>query len=310
MVGTVAVIGAGVIGGAIVKCLQESDEVGKVIATRRSLEALKALKELGAQVTTDNKAAAKKADLVFLCVKPGDVGSVLKEIEEEIEGKLVISTAAIIPLEYYSDAVPGARYVRSMPNIAALAKASFTAYACDPKITSEDRATVKALLNTMGTSTEVEEKYMDAVTGLTGSGPAFVAIVIDALMFAGLKVGLPRELSLRGAAVCPRRREARPRRHDEADRDRGDGHHPRRHDHRRHLRDRGRQAPHRPHERGRGGDEEEFQHARQLEKPRLTENPVYTGTAGSWSNTITNPSGTPILTSSSRRMPTLSLVMS
>ena len=200
MVGTVAVIGAGVIGGAIVKCLQESDEVGKVIATRRSLEALKALKELGAQVTTDNKAAAKKADLVFLCVKPGDVGSVLKEIEEEIEGKLVISTAAIIPLDYYSDAAPRARYVRSMPNIAALAKASFTAYACDPKITPEDRATVKALLDTMGTSTEVEEKYMDAVTGLTGSGPAFVAIVIDALMFAGLKVGLPRELSLRGAA--------------------------------------------------------------------------------------------------------------
>jgi pyrroline-5-carboxylate reductase len=200
MVGTVAVIGAGVIGGAIVKCLQESDEVGKVIATRRSLEALKALKELGAEVTTDNRAAAKKADLVFLCVKPGDVGSVLKEIENEVDGKLVISTAAIIPLEYYSDAVPGARYVRSMPNIAALAKVSFTAYACDPKVTPEDKVTVRALLNTMGTSTEVEEKYMDAVTGLTGSGPAFVAIVIDALMFAGLKVGLPRELSLRGAA--------------------------------------------------------------------------------------------------------------
>ena len=60
MVGTVAVIGAGVIGGAIVKCLQESDEVGKVIATRRSLEALKELKALGAEVTTDNKAAARE----------------------------------------------------------------------------------------------------------------------------------------------------------------------------------------------------------------------------------------------------------
>lgn len=200
MVGTVAVIGAGVIGGAIVKCLQESDEVGKVIATRRSLEALKALKELGAEVTTDNRAAAKKAEIIFLCVKPTDVAPVLKGIEAEVEGKLVISTAAIIPLEYYSDAVPGARYVRSMPNIAALAKASFTAYACDPSITAEDKTTVKTLLDTMGTSIEVEEKYMDAITGLTGSGPAFVAIVIDALMFAGLKVGLPRDLSLRGAA--------------------------------------------------------------------------------------------------------------
>ena len=200
MVGTVAVIGAGVIGGAIVKCLQESDEVGKVIATRRSLESLKLLKEIGAEVTTDNKAAAKKADVVFLCVKPNDVALILTEIEDEIDGKLVISTAAIIPLEYYREAAQGARYVRSMPNIAALAGESFTAYACDAKVTAEDKASVKALLDTMGTCTEVEEKYMDAITGLTGSGPAFVAIVIDALMFAGLKVGLPRELSLRGAA--------------------------------------------------------------------------------------------------------------
>jgi pyrroline-5-carboxylate reductase len=200
MVGTVAVIGAGVIGGAIVKCLQESEDVGKVIATRRSFDSLKELKELGAEVTTDNRAAAKKAEIVFLCVKPGDVGYILNGIEKEIKGKLVISTAATIPLEYYKDAVPGARYVRSMPNIAALAKESFTAYTCDPSVTKADKTTVKILLDTMGTCTEVEEKYMDAVTGLTGSGPAFVAIVIDALMFAGLKVGLPRELSLRGAA--------------------------------------------------------------------------------------------------------------
>ena len=200
MVGTVAVIGAGVIGGAIVKCLQESDEVGKVIATRRNLEALKELKALGAEVTADNRSAAKKAEVVILCVKPSDVGSVLTGIEKEVEGKLVITTAAIIPIDYYEDIVPDARYVRSMPNIAALAKASFTAYTCGPGVTAEDKATVKTLLDTMGTCMEVEEKYMDAVTGLSGSGPAFVAIVIDALMFAGLKVGLPRELSLRSSA--------------------------------------------------------------------------------------------------------------
>ncbi len=200
MVGTVAVIGAGVIGGAIVKCLQESEDVGKVIATRRSIDSLKELKELGVEVTTDNRTAAKKADIVFLCVKPGDVGSVLKGLEKEVKGKLVITTAAIIPLEYYNEVVPAAKYVRCMPNIAALAKASFTAYTCDPDVTAEDKAAVKTLLDTMGTSMEVEEKYMDAVTGLSGSGPAFVAIVIDAMMFGGLKVGLPRELSLRSSA--------------------------------------------------------------------------------------------------------------
>jgi pyrroline-5-carboxylate reductase len=200
MVGTVAVIGAGVIGGAIVKCLQESEDIGKVIATRRSLESLKELKDLGAEVTTDNKAAAKKAEVVFLCVKPGDISFVLKEVEAEVKGKLVISTAAIIPLAFYKQNSPTARFVRSMPNIAALAGESFTAYACDPSVTQQDREIVKVLLNTMGTCKEVEEKYMDAITGLSGSGPAYVAIVIDALMFAGLKVGLPRELSLYSAA--------------------------------------------------------------------------------------------------------------
>ena len=200
MVGTVAVIGAGVIGGAIVRRLQESEEVGKVIATRRSLDALKELKDLGAQVTTDNRLAAGKAEVVFLCIKPGDTEAVLKEIADKVNGKLVISTVAIIPLAFYSDTAPGARYVRSMPNIAALAGESFTAYTCDQSVTLEDRGTVKTLLGTMGQVREVEEKYMDAITGLMGSGPAFVSIVIDALMFAGLKVGLPRDLSLYGAA--------------------------------------------------------------------------------------------------------------
>jgi len=200
MVDTVTVIGAGVIGGAIVKCLQECEEVGKVIATRRHLDALQDLKKLGADITDKNRAAAEKAEVIFLCVKPIDVNAVLKEISAEVKGKLVISTAAIIPLSYLSNCAPDARYVRTMPNIAALAGESFTAYSCDQKVTSEDRKTIKILLDSMGTSMEVEEKYMDGVTGLSGSSPAFIAIIIDALMFAGLKVGLPRDLSLRSAA--------------------------------------------------------------------------------------------------------------
>jgi pyrroline-5-carboxylate reductase len=117
----------------------------------------------------------------------GDVGLVLTGIEKEVEGKLVISTAAIIPIDYYEDLVPDARYVRSMPNIAALAKASFTAFTCGPGVTAEDKATVKTLLETMGTCTEVEEKYMDAITGLSGSGP-HLSPVIDALV-RGLRLG-------------------------------------------------------------------------------------------------------------------------
>ncbi len=200
MVETVAVIGSGVIGGAIVKCLIESKQVGKVIATRRSLDKLLALAELGANISDNNAVAAKEADVVFLCVKPGDIEHVLKEVAEDITGKLVISTAAIIPLSFYEFTSPGARYVRTMPNVAAIVGESFTGYSMGSSTTLEDKATVEALLGTMGSFMEIEEKYQDAITGLSGSGPAYIAIVIDALTYAGLRVGLPRELSKRAAA--------------------------------------------------------------------------------------------------------------
>lgn len=197
---TVAVIGAGVIGGAIVKRIMRNHVADRVIASRRRIEKLKPLELLGAEITSDNIKAAKNANVVFICVKPVDVPMILKEIREEIEGKLVISTAAIIPLEFYGKAVPKSRFVRTMPNVATFVGESFTAYCCDDRVTHEDREVVLRLLETTGYCEEVEEKYMDAITGLSGSGPAYVAIVIEALMYAGLKVGLPRELSLYSSA--------------------------------------------------------------------------------------------------------------
>lgn len=197
---TITVIGTGVIGGAIVRCLLQSQDDYRVIATRRSVEKLKPLVGIGAEITSDNVDAAKRADIVFVCVKPGDVAGVLKEIGDSVSGKLVVSTAAIIPPGFYGKVIPGARFVRTMPNVAAFVGESFTAYCCDGKVTEEDRAVVERLLGTMGQHEEVEEKYMDAITGLSGSGPACVAIVIEALMYAGLKVGLSRELSLHSSA--------------------------------------------------------------------------------------------------------------
>jgi pyrroline-5-carboxylate reductase len=197
---TIAIIGAGVIGGAVVRCLRKSKDTYRVIATRRKIEKIRGLEGLGAEITTDNVEAAMKADIVFICVKPGDVMGILKEVKDEISGKLVVSTAAIIPVDFYGKVVPGARFVRTMPNIAAFVGESFTAYCCDGSVSDEDKEVLKRLLGTMGKYNEVEEKYMDAITGLSGSGPAYVAIVIEALMYAGLKVGLPRELSLYSSA--------------------------------------------------------------------------------------------------------------
>lgn len=197
---TLAIIGAGSIGGAIAKGLMKSGYKGRIIATRRNVEKLRELETLGIEVTNDNRKAAREADIVFLCVKPNDVRRVLEEIKEEIAGKLVISTAATIPLDYYKKLVPRARFIRSMPNIAILVQESFTAYTCDNEVTQYDRDKVKKIFNLLGICQEVEEKYMDAVTALSGSGPGYISIIIEALMYAGLKVGLPRDLSLRSAA--------------------------------------------------------------------------------------------------------------
>ncbi|MCS7123819.1 MAG: pyrroline-5-carboxylate reductase [Candidatus Bathyarchaeota archaeon] len=196
----IAVIGAGVIGGAIVKSLLKKGYEGKVIATRRDLEKLRELKALGAEVTINNKEAAKESDIIFLCVKPNDIEKVLREISDEIKGKIIVSTAATIPLNFYKEVVPHAKFVRTMPNIAALVQEAYIAYCCDESISPDDKKKVEELLSIMGIPQEVEEKYMDAITALSGSGPAYVSIIIEALMYAGLRVGLPRNIALYSAA--------------------------------------------------------------------------------------------------------------
>lgn len=196
----IAIIGAGVIGGAIARCLVRSGSFGRIIATRRRVEKLKPLSDLGVEVTDDNLKAAMEGMVIVICVKPKDVSGILRELKEAVGGKLVISTAATIPLSIYRSIAPEARFVRAMPNIAALVGESFTAYCCDERVTGRDRDVVKRILETMGPCEEVEEGYMDAVTGLSGSGPAYIATIIEAMTYAGLKVGLPRELSLYSSA--------------------------------------------------------------------------------------------------------------
>jgi pyrroline-5-carboxylate reductase len=96
--------------------------------------------------------------------------------------------------------VPDAKVIRIMPNVAALVQASYTAFCCDAGVTDSDKEKVKALLGMMGLSEELDEKYMDALTGLSGSGPGYLSIIAEALVYAGLKVGLPRNIAEKAAA--------------------------------------------------------------------------------------------------------------
>ena len=195
----IAVVGAGTIGSAIVKSLLRKG-FENIIATRRQADRLKELADLGATVSSDNKGAVAKADVVVLCVKPSDALRVLEEIKEEAAGKLIISVAAALPLQLLKMRAPRSRFIRAMPNMAVLVQESFTAYCVDGDVTAEDRERAEEVFEAMGRYREVAETYMDAITGLSGSAPAYLAIVVEALMYAGLKVGLPRDLALASSA--------------------------------------------------------------------------------------------------------------
>ena len=200
MADRIAVIGAGMMGSAIVKSLMKSEYEGKIAVADVALDRLDEHKKLGVIVSNNNRQVASEADVIFIAVKPGEVEKVLKQIKGETKNKLVISLAATVPLNFLRKSVPEAKLVRIMPNVAAVVQASYTAYCCGDTVTSEEKEKVRMLLNLMGVCEEVDEKYMDAITALTGSGPGYISIIIEALMYAGLKVGLPKTVALYGAA--------------------------------------------------------------------------------------------------------------
>jgi pyrroline-5-carboxylate reductase len=200
MASKIAVIGAGMMGSAIVKSLIKGGYKGKITAADAIPERVKEMEKLGVAATSDNHKAAADAEIVFVVVKPGDEERVLKEISAELKGKLLISSAGTVPVAFLKKTVPDARIVRIMPNLAALVQASYTAFTCDKDVTLRDKEQVKELLGMMGVSEEVDEKYMDAITGLSGSGPGYLSIIVEALIYAGLKVGLPRNIALNSAA--------------------------------------------------------------------------------------------------------------
>jgi pyrroline-5-carboxylate reductase len=197
---TIAVIGAGMMGSAIIKSLRKGGYEGKIIAVDIASEKLADLEKLGVKVSSDNRLSAAHADIIFVIVKPGDVEKVLKEISAEINGKLVISVAATVPLSFLKKRAPESKVVRIMPNLCALVQAAYTAYCCTENVTEQEKEKVKSLLNMMGICDEVDEKYMDAITAVSGSGPGYMSIIIEALTYAGLKVGLPRNIALNCAA--------------------------------------------------------------------------------------------------------------
>jgi pyrroline-5-carboxylate reductase len=156
----------------------------------------------GGKTTADNLEVARAADVIFLAVKPQQMGKVLSELRGRVGGeKLVVSIAAGIRLAVLAEALgPEARLVRVMPNTPCLVGKGASAYCLGDRATAQDGDLVRQMLGAVGIALPVEEKLMDAVTGLSGSGPAFVYVMIVALADGGVRVGLPRQVALALAA--------------------------------------------------------------------------------------------------------------
>ncbi len=158
----------------------------------------------GAAGLSDNAAVAKGVDVLFLATKPQHLAAAVTNLAADAAGKLVISIAAGITLKTLDAALPKSRLVRVMPNTPCLVGESASGYSLGPRATEADGALVKQLLESVGRAFVVDEKLLDAVTGLSGSGPAFVYVAIEALSDAGVRMGLPRDVALQLAAQTVR----------------------------------------------------------------------------------------------------------
>jgi len=195
-----AVLGAGKMGSILLQAFLKSGlfAAENLSATVAHPERAKALaRQLNITVACDNRAAVKTADIVLLCVKPQAVKEVLQEIRDEMgRGQVVISVAASVPTAYIEERLPDkVVVVRAMPNTPAMVGAGITGVCAGSFATAQHLHTACRLFETVGKTVTVDEKHMDAVTGLSASGPAFIYIVLESLAEAGVKVGLPRDLA-------------------------------------------------------------------------------------------------------------------
>lgn len=194
-------IGAGRMGGALIEGILRK----RLIPPRnlwicdKFLEKLSPWEKKGANISTEVDAVAKNTDVMFIAVKPQDISEVLENLEGKIRaGHLIVSIAAGITTSFIAEKLgKEISVVRTMPNTPALIGEGITAISPAKSVNSEQKILLKRILGTIGEVIEVPEDQQDAVTGLSGSGPAYIYTVIEGLIKGGTKAGLTSDLASR-----------------------------------------------------------------------------------------------------------------
>ncbi|MEM2975469.1 MAG: pyrroline-5-carboxylate reductase [Candidatus Bathyarchaeia archaeon] len=201
----IAIIGAGKMGEAIISGLLKSGkytakdiEAHEIIEARRKYIAEK----YGVECPKDAKLAVNFADIVIIAVKPGDVAKALQEISPALTSrKIVVSIAAGVKLEFIRKHLPSdVAAIRVMPNIACEVNEAMITISPSENTKPEQLKTVMDTLGLLGKVMRLDEKYVDVATGLVGSGPAYIYLIIDALADAGVRLGLPKDVAITLAA--------------------------------------------------------------------------------------------------------------
>ena len=192
-----AIIGLGKLGGILARGFIEKGLIGKdqtaaTVAHQSRADSLAG--EFRFPVSTDNSAVVQNAEIVLLCVKPQNVGRVCQEIDSALSpSHLLISVAASVPTQYIEDHLTQhLPVVRAMPNTPCQVGDGMTAICAGRFADSDHLNLARKLFDTVGRTVILDEKHMDAVTGLSASGPAFIYVILESLAEAGVKVGLPR----------------------------------------------------------------------------------------------------------------------
>ena len=196
----VAVLGAGKMGGILLQAFLKNNLLSpdQIVATVQHPERALALSaQFGVEVITDNLAAAQRADVILIGVKPIQVPALIETIKPALTpAKLILSIAASVKTSSIEEhAGINIAAIRAMPNTPAMLAAGITALCAGRFVSEQQMAIAQRIFQTVGRTVVVDEKHMDAVTGLSGSGPAFLYIIIEALAEAGVNVGLPRDVA-------------------------------------------------------------------------------------------------------------------